>query len=179
MDSYAVLVIDVQRGLFDENPKPYKTDSLVQTINDLTNKARSSKVPVIFIQHEKDSGHLEYKSESWNLLPELYIKRSDYKVRKTTPDAFHDTKLEGILKALGIQNLIICGYASEYCIDTTVRCAASLGYDIQLVSNGHTTHDKKHLLAKQIIEHHNITLSNITSFNSVIKAVESDDITFE
>ena len=178
MNNFAVLVIDMQRGLFGERPKPHETDSLVQVINTLTKKARKTKIPVIFIHHEQHSGVLEYKSEGWNLLPELYVVNGDYKVQKTTPDAFFNSKLEGILKALNINNLIICGYATEFCIDTTTRRAAGLGYNIQLVSNGHTTHDKEHLSAEDIIMHHNYTLSNIKSFNSVIKAVHSDDVNF-
>jgi len=179
MKNSAVLVIDMQRGLFGEVPKPYETDNLVQVINNITKKARKSKIPVIFIHQEQDQGTLVYKSEGWNLLPELYVVNGDYKVQKTTPDSFFNTKLEGILKALNIDSLIICGYATEFCIDTTTRRAAALGYNIQLVSNGHTTHDKKHLSAEDIIMHHNYTLSNISSFNSVIKAVHSDDIDFK
>jgi len=178
MNNSAVLVIDMQRGLFGEIPQPYETDNLVQTINNITKKARKLKVPVIFIHHEQHTGVLEYKSEGWNLLPELYVVNGDYKVQKTTPDSFLNTKLEDILKALNINNLIICGYATEFCIDTTTRRAAALGYNVQLVSNGHTTHDKEHSSAENIIMHHNNTLPNITSFSSVIEAVHSEDISF-
>ncbi len=179
MKDSAVLIIDVQRGLFEDNPKPYETDDFIHKINNITSKARSSKIPVIFIQHECEVDLLEYKSESWNLLPELYVINSDYKVRKTTPDSFLNTKLNDILKALGVTNLVICGYASEFCVDTTVRRSAALGYNVQLVSDAHTTHDKEHSSAKQIIEHHNHTLSSIKSFTSVIKAVEAQDINFQ
>ncbi len=178
MKDSAVLIIDVQRGLFDANSKPYESDRIINNINNIASKARNSKKPVIFIQHESESDLLEYKSESWNLVPELYVVNSDYKVRKSTPDSFLDTKLNDILKALGIKNLIICGYATEYCIDTTVRKSLSLNYNVQLVFDGHTTHDKKHLSAKQIIEHHNSTLSNLTSFKSRANVIKSKDIIF-
>jgi hypothetical protein len=47
---------------------------------------------------------------------------------------------------------------------------------IQLVSDGHTTHDKQHATAEQIRKHHNETLSNIKSFGVTIKAIESKKI---
>ena len=42
----AVLVIDVQRGLFDEVPRPYAADETIDRINRLTARAREAGVPV-------------------------------------------------------------------------------------------------------------------------------------
>lgn len=81
-----------------------------------------------------------------------------------------------ILEKENVKNLIICGYAIEFCIDSTVRAAAALGYSIDLISDGHTTHDQSHAKAELIIKHHNETLSNIKSFGVSIAAVESNEI---
>jgi len=175
----AVLVIDVQHGLFDAGPRPYEADEVVQRINNLTSQARAKRVPVIFIQHEQKTGMLEYGSENWELQQGLTVHDTDLKVRKTTPDSFLRTDLQEILKAIGVDNVIICGYASEFCVDTTTRRAAALGYTVQLVSDAHTTHDKDHATAKQIRDHHNATLPSIISFGVKITAVPSDSITFE
>lgn len=171
----AVLIIDVQNGLFDENPKPFESDVVIQRINHVTNQARNSATPVLFIQHEAPTAFLEYGSDSWQLPPALIVRHSDYKVRKSTPDSFLRTNLEEILTLNGVSNVIICGYATEFCVDTTTRRAAALGYSVQLVADAHTTHDKAHASAEQIRNHHNVTLPNITSFGphiSVIKASE-------
>ena len=88
------------------------------------------------------AGFLEYGSESWKLQKDLFIDDIDFKVRKTTPDSFLRTNLEEILTSVGAMNLIICGYASEFCVDTSVRRAAALGYNVQIISDAHTTHDK-------------------------------------
>ncbi len=175
----AILVIDVQCGLFDVNPRPFKADEVIERINNINNRARKSGIPVIFIQHEQESGLLEYGSESWKLQSGLKVNDFDFKVRKTTPDSFLRTNLEEILTSCEVENLIICGYASEFCIDTTTRRAAALWYSVQLVSDAHTTHDKEHASAKMIREHHNATLPDITSFGPEIKTVQSADINFE
>ena len=174
----AVLVIDVQRGLFDEIPRPYEAEEIIQRINFITSKARNYGAPVIFIQHEQAKGLLEYGSEGWKLQAELKVDDNDFKVRKKTPDSFLHTNLEEILSSNDSKNLIICGYASEFCVDTTTRRAAALGYTVQLVSDAHTTHNKEHASAKQIREHHNETLQNITSFGPKITVVRSADINF-
>ncbi len=167
----AVLVIDVQSALFDGSPRPYEADEVVQRINTITSQARTSGIPVIFIQYEQ-AGFLEYESENWQLQSGLTVSDFDLKVRKTTIDPFLSSNLEERLTSIGAKNLIICGYASEFCIDTTTRRASGLGYNVQLVADAHTTHDKKHLSAKQIREHHNVTLS----MGSTVTAVQFADI---
>ncbi len=173
----AVLIIDVQCGLYDTEPRPFEADEVVQRINTVTEKARSAEVPVIFVLHE--SGLLVYKSKTWELQPGLIVRDTDVKVRKTTPDSFLNTNLEEVLTSREIDNLLICGYASEFCVDTTTRRAAALGYDVQLVSDAHTTHDKPHASAGQIREHHNATLPDITSFGATISLIQSSDINLD
>ena len=175
----ALLIIDVQRGLFEESPRPYEADEVIKNINHVIGKARIAGIPVVFIQHEQDKGLLEYGCEGWCLQTDLETDNADFRVRKRTPDSFLRTDLEKILHFNGINNLIICGYASEFCVDTTVRRAAALGYSVQLVADAHTTHDKKHALAKQIREHHNITLQSITSFGPRVTAVMAVGLTIE
>lgn len=119
---------------------------------------------------------LEYRSEGWKLQSGLTINDIDFNVRKKTPDSFLRTNLEEILNLNSAKKLIICGYASEFCVDTTTRRAAALGYTVQLVADAHTTHDKKHASAQQIRDHHNETLQNITSFGPKITTVRSTDI---
>jgi nicotinamidase-related amidase len=54
--------------------------------------------------------------------------------------------------------LVVAGIQTEYCVDTTCRRAYSLGYDVTLVQDGHSTWDTPDLCAPQIIAHHNRTL---------------------
>ncbi len=174
----AVLVIDVQAGLFNGDPRPYEADDVVQRINALTTRARASDVPVIFIQHEQAGSDLAYASDGWQLQADLTVGGNDLKIRKTTPDSFLRTPLAAQLQGLEVDNLVVCGYASEFCVDTTVRRSAAHGYSVQLVADCHTTHDKKHATAAQIRVHHNATLSNIKSFGPKISAVAADQILF-
>jgi nicotinamidase-related amidase len=174
----ALLVIDVQRGLFDMSPRPFDADNVIRHINSLTARARRSKTPVIFIQHESDA-KLMWNSESWKLERSLEVATQDQFVRKTTPDSFLRTNLQEILDADGAKELVICGYATEFCVDTTVRRAAGLGYSVILASDAHTTHENPHSSAEQIRAHHNATLPSITSFGSKIEALTSDSVVFD
>ncbi len=175
----AVLVIDVQAGLFDPAPQPFESEAVLARINRVTAWARTQKIPVIFIQHERPGTALEYASNGWQLQGTLQIEPSDYRLRKTTPDSFLRTDLAEKLTPLGIEHLFICGYASEFCVDTTVRRAAGLGYSVTLVADAHTTHDKAHTSGGNIRDHHNATLTNISSFDVKIMAIATESLTAE
>ncbi|SBS38888.1 Streptothricin hydrolase [Marinomonas spartinae] len=172
----AVLVIDVQSILFDPEPQPFESQMVLKKINEVTKLARAKSVPVIFIQHEQPNSLIEYESGGWALQSSLVTQACDHFVRKTTPDSFLNTNLQNVLNELDVDSLIVCGYASEFCVDTTIRRAAGLGYSVTLVSDAHTTHDKKHASGAQIREHHNATLPNISSFGVKIEAVEADTL---
>ena len=119
---------------------------------------------------------MEYGSSGWQLQGNLVAEELDIIVRKTTPDSFLRTNLESILKRKNVEHLIVVGYASEFCVDTTVRRAASLGYSVCLVSDAHTTHNKKHATAEAIRLHHNVTLPEVTSFGVIITAIETSEL---
>jgi nicotinamidase-related amidase len=171
----AVLVIDVQRGLCDDPPRPHEAEAVMQRINALTGRARASGVPVAFIQHE-NAVDLEFDSERWQLASALDTDSRDAKIRKTTPDSFLRTPLEAWLSEHGVERVVICGYSSEFCVDTTVRRAAALGYEVMLAADAHTSHDKPHATGAQIRAHHNATLADISSFGVPIRAVPAADI---
>jgi nicotinamidase-related amidase len=175
--SLALIVIDVQRGLFDPVPRPAEAEEVIARINVLATRARAADAPVIFVQHER-AGDLEPDSAGWALQDRLQVEPGDHRIRKTTPDAFLRTGLDEVLAFSGVDQLVICGYATEFCVDTTTRSAAAHGYGVILATDAHTTHDKPHASAAQIRAHHNATLPAITSFGPVIRAQAAADITF-
>ncbi len=174
----ALLVIDVQAALFDSNPPPADGAAVIARINALAERARAARVPVVYIQHERDGTPLAHGSPGWALAPGLQPAEADVRVRKSTPDSFLNTRLEPLLQELDIQHLVICGYASEFCVDTTTRRALGLGYAVTLAADAHTTHDKPHASGEQIRAHENATLPNLTSFGPQARAVPAAQITF-
>ena len=170
----AVLVIDMQRGLCDHAPRPHEADVVVQRINALTGRARAAGVPVAFVHHE--AAGLVPETDDWQLAAGLHADAGDMRIRKATSDSFLRTPLDAWLSGQGVQRVVVCGFASEFCVDTATRSAAAHGYAVVLASDAHTTHDKPHASGAWIREHHNATLSDITSFDVPIRAVPSADI---
>ena len=55
----------------------------------------------------------------------------------------------------------------DQCVDTTVRSAASLGFNVVVVSDCHTVSDRPHMDAERVIEHHQWIWTNLISLNPV------------
>jgi nicotinamidase-related amidase len=176
--SRAVLVIDVQRSLCEGEYQTFDSDGVINRINDVTAKARTAGALVVIIQHESKDGLLVHGSRGWELAAGLQTAPTDTFLRKTATDSFHRTELDAILKQHGVTELVICGIQSDFCVDSTTRRALALGYEVVLVSDGHTTLDNKHLTAAQITQHHNETLSNIESFGVRARLQSARDVLF-
>jgi nicotinamidase-related amidase len=81
------------------------------------------------------------------------------------------------LRNRGIDTLVVCGAVTEFCIDTTVRRAASLGYRVVVGADSHTTKSQPDMSAAAIIAHHNRVWSEFSAPQPV-SVVPSDSIQF-
>lgn len=151
----AVLVIDVQAGPFSTNPPPFESAEVVRRINAVTAKARAANVPVIFIRHQGPPDPHWRVPEGSRLDPSLQIAQGEAIIDKTTADAFNGTDLEKVLRTLGIRSLLLMGYATDFCVDATLRNAASRDFEIFVVCDAHTTNDGPELKASAIRQHFN------------------------
>ena len=57
--------------------------------------------------------------------------------------------------------LLIAGWATDLCVDATVRSAAALGYEVVVIADCHTVSDRPHLGAERVIEHHHWVWANL------------------
>ncbi|MFH0071148.1 cysteine hydrolase family protein [Peribacillus sp. NPDC056705] len=156
MKKSALLIIDVQNEMFQENDPVYEGNRLLYNLKQLIATARSRAIPVFYIQHN-DEG-LKEGTEAWKINAEIAPAMSDSIIQKTRPDSFYNTTLEEELKRQGIEHVMLAGMQSELCVDTTCRRAFSLGYSVTLVSDAHSTWNNSVLTAQQIIDHANATL---------------------
>ena len=150
----ALLVIDVQCGWYNADPGPHDAAGTLARINDLIDRARAAGRPVLFIQHAEPP---EYTpgTAGWELHPRLHRQPGDPVIAKTACDAFLGTTLAAELRHRGTDTLVGCGAATEFCVDTTIRRAASEGYRVVVAADAHATKDRPVLAAAQIIAHHN------------------------
>ena len=156
----ALVIIDVQAGLFDPRWTVAGADVLLANLNTLITGARVTNTQVIFVQHSEDEG-LVMGSPEWQLHAQMTPLANDLIIQKLQCDSFHETDLKAKLDALNVGRLVIAGLQTDHCINATTRRAHELGYDVTLVSDAHSTCDDGELTAKQIIADHNDSLGKI------------------
>jgi len=116
----ALLVIDMQVGLFEGDPPRHDADGVVQRINEIAKDVRATGGIVIFIQHE-DNGDFRRGTKSWEILATLERMDIDRLVYKRACDSFYETDLGDFLEKHGVKEIIVTGCATDFCVDTTIR----------------------------------------------------------
>ncbi|ANF94659.1 amidase [Paenibacillus bovis] len=154
----ALIIIDMQEIFFmGEENALYRRDALITHVEQWIEKARQKQVPIVFIQHTSYTAgeELYVDTPEWQICSRLSRTADDTVIRKTRWDAFYNTELLEWLDQHRIEQLIFAGAQTEFCMDTTIRAAYSLGYQANIVAaDSHSTLDSNELTAQQIIQHH-------------------------
>ncbi len=174
----ALLVVDLQVGLVDGFEDDWR--DVLPVIGRLVARAREGGSPVVLIQHcGAAAAHpLHPDRPGWALHPVASARPGDLLVTKRSSDAFNGTDLHALLKGASVTRVVIVGAQTEYCVDTTARRALSLGYDVELVADGHTTSENGLLAREQIIEHHNRTLATLATDGVTLRVRPAAEIEF-
>lgn len=164
----ALLIIDVQQGLFKRSTPIHQAEQLLQNINTLVDRARQAGAPVFFVQHSNQN-MLPCGSADWQLHPQLHYLDSDGLIHKQQGNAFEQTSLHEELSSRNIDTVIITGLVTQGCVRATCLGAKKLGYEVVLVSDGHSTYHKH---AAQVIAEWNQKLSAGTVELQATRAID-------
>lgn len=94
----------------------------------------------LFVEFDNHLGSREHA-----ILDELQPLPGEHVLRKTTIGAFASTNIDSLLRALGCDQLYLCGISTNMCVESTAREAADRGYQVTLVEDGcGTTHAELH-----------------------------------
>jgi nicotinamidase-related amidase len=183
MGNEAVVIIDVQNAILGTADSDRRVqneaalDDVVKRIATLIGRARREGTPILFVQHDGPAGHrLETGLPGWQIRQEIAPIASDPVIHKTACDSFFETTLNRELESRKIDKLIVAGCMTQYCVDTTVRRAVSLGYDVTLISDGHMTADFGGLTFEQIVAHHNALLDGFDAGSHSVRVVPHDQV---
>lgn len=181
-----LLIIDVQKAILNGAFSDERADevmgyfsSMVERLSDLKSSAAAQGIAIVYVQNDGPDGHrLAVGCEGWEIVSVLTPTTDDIVVRKKSCDSFHDTDLMEHLQRVGATRLIVGGCMTQFCVDTTVRRAVSMGFDVVLVADGLCTGDTGALRQSEIIAHHNQTLDGFNAGDHAIKVMSSADVKF-
>lgn len=134
----ALLVIDVQNEYFTGKlPTTYPSGSLDNILR-VMNIADKRGIPIVVVRHtqpQADTPIFRKASKEWELHPEIAKRRYDLLIDKNVPGSFTGTELETWLKNRDIDTVVIAGYMTQMCCDTTARQASHLGFSVEFLSD--------------------------------------------
>ncbi|MCK3943239.1 cysteine hydrolase [Streptococcus suis] len=153
----ALLVIDIQNLLVAE--KPYAIAERLTLWQASLAQARQAGIEIIYVRQNDEE--LVKGTADWEIHSIVAPLASEKIFDKTFNSAFKETGLHAYLQEKGIEQLIIMGMATNFCIDTTIKVAYELGYKVAVLQDGTTTGYSGKLDAKDLIDHY----QNIWSWN--------------
>lgn len=163
-----LIVVDMQNGVL-ATPR-YDRAGRCARINQLIAAADR----VIFIQHTGPG--LTVGTEAWQVVPELVQPAHALYVTKTACDSFWQTDLAAQLTQHDIDSFVICGCATDYCVDTMIKVGVSLGYHITVAADAHTTADRTWVSAEQQIQQYNEIWADFIMPGNPVAVHSSDEI---
>lgn len=141
----ALLLIDVQQGfkIMEQEGRSRNNANAEAHIARLLAAFRGVGARVIHVRHASlEPASLFRQGQPGFEAQDFARERAGEPVLlKTVNSAFIGTDLEERLRTGGIDSLVVAGATTNHCVETTLRMAANLGFDAQLVSDASWTFD--------------------------------------
>lgn len=142
----ALLLIDVQKGVDDTQYYGGPTGRVNNpdakaNIRQILTRWRQSGRKVAFTRHDsiENGSPLKLSLDSGQQLDGMEIGPDDIAVSKSVNSGFIGTSLELELRRARIQRLVVVGFFTNVCVETTVRMAGNMGFDTYLVHDACST----------------------------------------
>jgi nicotinamidase-related amidase len=147
MDRIALIVIDAQQEYFAPIGKvvlPQAPDA-VKRVAAVLEWARG-KIPIIHVTHESTrpgAPIFQPGSPALEIHPLAAPLAGEPVLKKHLPGSFTGTDLEAMLRKQGIERVVLSGFMTQMCVDTTSRQAAHLGFKVTVLSDATAAMDVK------------------------------------
>jgi ureidoacrylate peracid hydrolase len=191
--NFGLLVVDMQNGfvsnggsyeLLGMNTESYR--KIIPKTKELIDFCRAEEIPVFYTEAIREPSGIDLLTRVHRLLPVTREERlkvpicvrgtwdaktiddikpedSDHVVIKRRDSAFQDTELRVWLQSEGINTLIICGVDTSICVETSLRDAFNIGYDVILISDA---------TASGINKHYETTLERVRDYYGLVMTVQ-------
>lgn len=142
----AVLFIDVQKGVhvlthWGGPTGRMNNPDCEANLRALLNGFRDAGRQVAFTRHDsrEEASPLKFTLPTGAQLDGLETASGDIVVNKDVNSGFVGTPLEIELRRAGISRLLVAGYFTNFCVETTVRMAGNMGFDVYLAHDACAT----------------------------------------
>jgi len=103
---------------------------------ELLERARLAGIPIIHLKHDDGEGSLfDVRAEIGEIVDQVAPHGDETVIVKQFPNSFVQTDLDDRLKAASASNLVLAGFMTHMCVNSTARGAFNLGYSATVVAS--------------------------------------------
>lgn len=136
----ALVLVDCQNTYRTGIMQLTGVEAAIREAQTLLERARQLKAPVIHIQHDSGPGSpYDVRAHIGAISDEVSPQPGEPVIVKHFPNSFMQTDLDARLKALGVRNIVLAGFMTHMCINSTARGAFNLGYAPTVVASATAT----------------------------------------
>ncbi|WP_134685694.1 cysteine hydrolase family protein [Brevibacillus migulae] len=141
----ALLLVDIQNDYFKGGRNElFNADKALTHAQEALALFREKSLPIVHIQCillESNATFFLPNTDGINIHEGVKPQSDETVIVKHTPDSFFQTELQKHFESMKVTRLVICGMMSHICIDSTVRTAQRLGYEVILLNEACATKD--------------------------------------
>jgi len=136
----ALILIDIQNTYRSGLMQLTGVEQAILEAQKLLKKARELNIPIIHIQHDAGVGSpYDVSADIGKISAEVSPIAGEKVIIKNYPNSFVQTLLDVELKALGIKNIVLAGFMTHMCVNSTAHGAFNLGYATTIIASATAT----------------------------------------
>lgn len=129
----ALVIVDAQNTYREGIMQLTGVEPALEQCAQLLARARALQIPVLHIQHDAGPGSpYDVQAPIGAIADKVAPQAGEPVLVKNYPNAFVGTELDALLKARGVKNLVVVGFMTHMCINSTARGAFNLGYAVSV-----------------------------------------------
>jgi nicotinamidase-related amidase len=137
-----LILIDCQNTYTEGVLELDGVEAALDQATELLGRARSAGIPIIHIQHDAGEGSpYDVRAEIGAIVDRVSPQDGEPTIVKNFPNAFVHTDLDERLKAGAAHNLLLAGFMTHMCVNSTARGAFTVGYAPTVVAAATATRD--------------------------------------
>ncbi|WP_271909878.1 cysteine hydrolase family protein [Vreelandella alkaliphila] len=136
----ALILIDCQNTYREGVMQLEGVEEALVEAKKLLEKAREAGTPIIHIQHNSGEGSPYDINAPIGQIADI-VKPIDGEpvITKAFPNSFVQTDLEAQLKKVGCNKLVLAGFMTHMCVNSTAHGAFNLGFEVTVVASATAT----------------------------------------
>jgi nicotinamidase-related amidase len=142
LNGSALVMIDLQNTYREGVMKLAAVEPAIKEAQALLGRAREAGIPIFHIQHDAGVGSpYDVSARIGAISDEVAPQAGETVIVKNYPNAFIGTDLQAKLEATGVKDVILAGFMTHMCINSTARGAFNLGFRPTIVASTTATRD--------------------------------------